>query len=160
MTGEWPPKSATKDEIIASSRGPGRQLCYDIVAQLIAFMGNGQCVLSVQDVRAWVAHQRGLDLRHGQLESLKLLRGALMAAGLKSPKARFRIDGILTNVVANFVIPEDAGWAQLKDRYKTVEALWPVAGTGNGAGSAAPGSGPAAAAGVATNQGQGPAEYM
>ena len=33
-TGEWPPKSATKEEIIAASRGPGRQLCYDIVAQL------------------------------------------------------------------------------------------------------------------------------
>ena len=49
-----------------------------------------------------------------------------MAAGLKSPKARLKIDGVMTNVVANFVIPEDAGWAQLKDRYKKVVALWPA----------------------------------
>ena len=129
-TGEWPPKSATKEEIIASSRGPGRQLCYDIVAQLQAG-GHGRCVLSVQDVRAWVAQQRGIELRHGQLESLKVLRGALMAAGLKSPKTRFKIDGVLTNVVANFVIPDDIGWAGLKAHYKLVGALWP-AEAGNG----------------------------
>ena len=72
-----------------------------------------------------------------------------MAAGLKSPKARLKIDGVMTNVVANFVIPEDAGWAQLKDRYKKVVALWPAAGTGNGP----------VWAGTVQGQGPGPPEY-
>ena len=145
-TGEWPPKSATKDEIVAASRGPGRQLCYDIVEQLqhwvadqIAAGGTGECVLGVHDVRAWVALQRSMDLGNSKLESPKLLRGALMGAGLKSPKKRFKIEGVLTNVVANFVIPEDAGLASFSGRYKKVPALWPLeaAPAANGARRAA-----------------------
>ena len=167
-TGEWPPKSATKDEIVAASRGPGRQLCYDIVEQLqhwvadqIAAGGTGECVLGVHDVRAWVALQRSMDLGNSKLESPKLLRGALMGAGLKSPKKRFKIEGVLTNVVANFVIPDDIGWARLKAHYKLVGALWPAeAGNGQAAnGAGASGSGQAAA-GVAAGVAAGPREYL
>ena len=85
------------------------------------------CVLAVNDVRAWVAHKRGMLLDNQRLESPLTIRNALHAAGLKGPKTRFKVAaGVLSQVVANFPIPEHATWPELKSHLKRSDELWPL----------------------------------
>jgi hypothetical protein len=137
-TSHHAPMTGAKKEIIAESRSPGARMAYEL-AEEVAKMAREKddedntltpvkVVLSVSDVRAWVAGRRQLPLDDPRLESPLMLRKAMKAAGLKEPRRvagqgevrRFNIDGLLHFVVANFVIEPDAKWASpgLKDLYK------------------------------------------
>src|SRR5262249_50436939 len=95
-TGAHAPMTGAKREIINEGRSPGARLAYDL-AEIVVKMGydhkddegkeqkERKIVLSMNDVRQWVAKQRQMTLDDQRLEKLLTLRKAMKAAGMKEP---------------------------------------------------------------------------
>jgi ribosomal protein S17E len=95
-------------------------------------------VLVVDEVREWVAEKRnlqnayGLDLNSHKLEGVATLRKSLIEGGLTQPlsmpgeQRRFKIDGRMRYVVANFPIPLNAKWTSIEPFRRKPKDLWPV----------------------------------
>jgi len=130
-TGAHAPMTDAKREIIAESRSPGAKLAYDLAEMVVKMRydhkddeGKEQkgrkIVLSMADVRQWVATQRQMSLNDQRLETLLTLRKAMIEAGMNEPRderggvRRYQIDGCPTYVVANFEIKPTEKWPDLK----------------------------------------------
>lgn len=132
--GEDAPTSSRKAEIIDASRSDGKRMAYDL-GRLAVALGKekgddtGKVILSLDDVRRFVAEQRKLDLSDHRLEKRTTLAEQLTDAGMIVPERRpddkdaVRRFQIKTGenkepVVANFLIRAEERWPELVRFYK------------------------------------------
>lgn len=119
-TGEHAPMTGQKKDLIAESRSPGKQLAFELGETTVK--SGDKIILAANDVRAWVAEQRGLGHSDSRLEGKRPLLNALKAAGMKEAMRqssgetrRFKVDGGTNDyIVANFEIQPGAHWEDLK----------------------------------------------
>ena len=134
LQGEHAPETSLKKEIIAEGRSEGERLAFDLGLVVKEKETEQKIVLAMEDVRNWVAEQRKIyDPNDRHLEKSATLRKAMIAAGLREPKAkgevrrRFRIrNAVYSYVVANFEIGEGMEWTDLREFYVDPEALKPL----------------------------------
>jgi hypothetical protein len=150
-TGEHAPTSATKEEVIAESRSVGEQIAFDLARHALDMNTADkdkpakkleEIVLAIEDVRAFVALQRGMLVSDRRLEKSLELRKAMKQAGLFEPKPsdrgerlrRYKInrataanpDFVMSYVVANFEIEAKTEWEAIKARYRKPGEVWPM----------------------------------
>jgi hypothetical protein len=138
-TGDHAPLTSMKQEVINESRSVGQQLAYDL--GIAAMKAQQEVILTVEEVRRWVAEKRRMDLSDPKLEKPRTLKRVMMAAGMKEPKTapeemrkRYKVgidengkrDYIKTYVVANFEIAEGIEWDAVKEHHKLPENVWPL----------------------------------
>jgi Family of unknown function (DUF5906) len=134
-TGDHAPMTSAKEEVIAESRSMGEQIAHDL-GKLVAEM-NEKVVLTIYEVCAFVANQRGIAPDDHKLEKPYAIRHALTQAGLRESKMRHG-DGAMrhmvkigsggfqvkTYVVANFPIEPGTEWPELAPHHKDPVNLW------------------------------------
>ena len=150
-TGDHAPTSATKAEIISKSRTVGEQIAFDLGVHALEMNTVSEerpedelveVVLTIEEVRAFVAQKRGgLSQNDPRLETPLELRKALVRAGLREPEVemgksrpRFMVNignsqtatWVKTFVVANFEIKPATRWDQLKAHHKKPGDVWPM----------------------------------
>jgi hypothetical protein len=144
-TGDHAPLTGMKQEIINESRSDGQRLAYDL--GVAATKAQNKAVLTVEEVRRWVAGQRRMDLSDHRLEKAMSLKRALVAAGMKEPKLapgetrrRYKVDispridrlkngphdYVNTYVVANFEIAAGTEWDAIKEHQEPPADVWPL----------------------------------
>jgi hypothetical protein len=138
-TGDHAPLTSMKQEVINESRSVGQQLAYDL--GIAAMKAQQEVILTVEEVRRWVAEKRRMDLSDPKLEKPRTLKRVMMAAGMKEPKTapeemrkRYKVgidengkrDYIKTYVVANFEIAEGIEWDAVKEHHKLPDNVWPL----------------------------------
>ena len=136
------PTSSTKDEVIAKSRTVGEQVAHDL-GEIVLEMNTEseerpgdmpkKVVLSVDDVREHVARYRQIAKDDPRLEKARVIKMALVQAGLQEPKLlpnqkqrRYLVDSTsktMTYVVANFQIEPNTEWKNLKLFHKKVQDI-------------------------------------
>jgi hypothetical protein len=128
-TGEHAPMSAAKEEIVTDSMSDGERIAFDFgehVAEL-----NTKIVLSVDDVRDFVATRLQIHREDRSLASPLAIRRTLVRAGLREPKLargekrkRFPIaahGGRKSYIVANFNIEPGTKWEDIKGYYENAD---------------------------------------
>lgn len=87
--GDRPPNSTIKNEVISISRSDGARLALDFVEHVKAYAAahpdEGPLVFKVDEIRAWIAMHRGLDMNDRRMEKLMTLRKVLRGAGFFEP---------------------------------------------------------------------------
>jgi uncharacterized protein DUF5906 len=152
--GEHAPSTTRKLEVIAEARSPGAQLAHDLAVLARDFKLRNpatneyepaRVILTLHDVRLWVAGKRRLDLDNPRLEKALTLRKAMKQAGLIEPAAvdgngrrRFDVEQIddagdpvsgpciKTYLVANFVIEPGQTWDDVKGFRWAPSHVWPT----------------------------------
>ena len=132
VTGAHAPDSGRKKDVITESRAAGQDYAIEFAALVLA--REEPTVISVNSFREAVAIRRERDRTLNHLESASTLRDALEAGGLLPPERgekedrtqRFRVNGELSYVVANFLIEAGVSWEELKKHYVEVATLWPL----------------------------------
>jgi hypothetical protein len=138
--GERAPSSAAKEEIVTDSMSDGERIAFDFgghVAELNTESDERpakkplhKIVLSVDDVRDYVATRLQIHREDSKLASPLAIRRALVRAGLKEPRLargetrkRFKIEGrsAKSYVVANFEIEPGTKWEGIKDFYQNAD---------------------------------------
>jgi hypothetical protein len=114
-TGEHAPMTTAKEDVIAESRSDGQRLAFELAQAAMA--QQRQIVLRVDEVRAWVARERSMEINDHRVEKLRTLRKALRDGGMigpLTPDGRISIDGRRQGLVANFELSRDANWGALR----------------------------------------------
>jgi len=139
-TGDHAPLTSMKQEIINESRSTGQQLAYDLGIAAMKVQDKFKVVLTVEEVRRWVAEKRRIDMNDPKLEKHRTLKRVLMAAGMKEPKTapeetrkRYNVDvgerehdKVMTYVMANFEIAEGLEWDAVKEHHWLPKDIWPL----------------------------------
>src|SRR5262249_23595990 len=137
--GERAPASDAKKEIVVDSMSDGERIAFDFGEHVVELNTESETrpaekvqkiVLSIDDVRDWVATQLQISRTDQSLDKAYVIRRALVRAGLKEPKLargevqrRYKIEGSKSYVVANFEIAPKTEWPDLKEHYRTAEAV-------------------------------------
>jgi len=134
-TADHAPHSSSKDSAIRESMTDGQRIAMDIAMEMIRrAQDQQQVVVAIEEVRAKIAHRRGMTRSEQFTEkSTVILRtmmsiGALYTARDNGQLVRYSIDqgnGVMvkTYVIANFPIRSEMGWSYLKQFYVSVEQL-------------------------------------
>jgi Family of unknown function (DUF5906) len=139
-TGEHAPMSAAKEQIVADSMSDGERIAFDFGEHVAELNTKSKTrpeeklqniVLSVDDVRDFVATQLQIHREDLRLASPLAIRRALVRAGLREPKLakgekrkRFSIaarGGRMSYVVANFEIAAGAKWEHIEKHYQNAD---------------------------------------
>ena len=138
--GQHAPDTARKREIIEEGRSQGYRLAFDLAERICAMKDPldpqkvQPVVVAVDEVRSWVASQRGIRVSDSKLERGSTLQKAMHAGGLRfadkkagERQRRFTItrtgtygDRKFTSaVMANFQITADDDWDKIKAFYQS-----------------------------------------
>jgi hypothetical protein len=123
--GEHSPWTTMKQEVVEAGMSDGQILAYDLAKQVAELPE--KIILSVTDVRGWVASWRELNVNDHRMEQTHTIRRALRAGGLQNPELRdgrtprFKIHKTLSQVVANFRIDSGMKWEDLGSSYMKME---------------------------------------
>jgi len=122
-TGDHAPMTTAKAEVIAESRSEGQRLAYDLAVAVAH--DNKKVVLRVDEVRSWIATERGMQPDNQKLERPLTIRKAMKAGGLVEPKhdpnkkeQRMMADGRPRYLLANFEIKAGTTWDDIKEHHK------------------------------------------
>ena len=133
LRGQHAPTTTRKSELIAEGRSDGYQLAFDLASSICS--EPVKVVVAVEDVRHWVARERGLNVDDYRMERAATLLKAMKKGGLQAPtnrpgesNRRFDITTktgrkFKSYVAANFHIEADADWKEIKDYYRESEDL-------------------------------------
>jgi hypothetical protein len=140
--GEHAPTSAAKEEIVSDSMSDGERIALDFGEHVVELNTKSETrpaeklekiVLSVDDVRDFVATKLQVHREDDRLVSPLAIRRILARAGLREPKLakgekrkRFPITargGRRSYVLANFEIAAGAKWEGLKGVYRTPDEV-------------------------------------
>jgi hypothetical protein len=142
-TGERAPTSAAKKEMIAESMSDGARIAFDFGEVVVGMNAPEKdrpekelkkVLLAVDDVRDWVASRLQISKNDRDLDKPRVIRRALVRAGLQEPRLargetrtrRFLVAAdrkAMSYVVANFEIEAGAEWKDLKEFYKVPDAI-------------------------------------
>jgi Family of unknown function (DUF5906) len=133
LTGDHAPHTARKRDVVAESRSEGQRMTYDLGCLAMARKDLEKIVLRVDEVREWVAAQRGLALNDHRVERQLTLRKILRFAGLTEPELiagksdrRMMIEGRYREVVANFELGGQITWDKIKAHHKKPGDVIPI----------------------------------
>lgn len=125
-TGERPPESTAKAAIIAASKSEGRLLALDFGEEFAAM---APAVVTVADIRNWVAAKRGIGLDDRRLEKeatlldeLDGVPGLVIWKGDQRPKIGGR-RGSKASVVFNFVPKPGETWSAFEKQLVALEKI-------------------------------------
>lgn len=130
-TGDHAPTSKRKRTIAEASRSEGQQLAAHFAENLIAHPE--KAIVSVKDVRRWIAIQRGFRRANGDadLGERRLERPATITGVLKQIEGvcvwaddlRPKLNGTREAVVMNFTPDPGSRWADIKDHLTDLEGV-------------------------------------
>lgn len=130
LTGAHAPETVAKSEVIDESMSEGQRIAQDLARAAIARQPEN-IVLIVPEVRDFIAVERRMDPNDPRLEKPTTIRKALRRGGMKEPRRvkggdpRIKIGKTYKSVVANFDIPTEASWADIKDYHRQPSDLIP-----------------------------------
>jgi hypothetical protein len=114
-----------KREVIEAGMSEGQILANGLATELVNYPE--KVIISVREAREWIASWRSINVNDHRMEKQHTICKALRDGGLKEPalrsgrRPRFKIQGVLTPVVANFEIEPSMEWEDLKASYKAMQ---------------------------------------
>jgi hypothetical protein len=131
-TGERAPYTSMKGEMIEASRSEGQQLAHEMAEYLMR--KTDPSVMAINDVRAWIASKRGINVDSDKLEKPTTIIKAMRFAKVKVIKDvegkpdRFMVDDRRSYLIANFdhEPTETQSWHTFKDKRRVPEEIWPM----------------------------------
>jgi len=125
--GEHAPMTTRKRDVIEAGMSEGQVIANGLATELANFPE--KVIISVREAREWIASWRSLNVNDHRMEKQHTICKALRDGGLKEPalrsgrRPRFKIQGVLTPVVANFEIELGMEWEDLKASYKSMKEV-------------------------------------
>lgn len=127
--GDVAPTSAAKEELIVASMSEGERLIHDLAVNVME-RAPERVVLTVPQVRGWLAARRDMRLSDARLEKPDTIAKALRRAGLTvwTNNDRVKVGGERVAVALNWSeTPGASTWAaDLKPHQRTIADAWPT----------------------------------
>jgi hypothetical protein len=129
------PDTSTKRAIQNENVPPGQDFARQLAHTAMGMMGNSppvKVVLTMPDVREWVARRRGILTSDRTMDSASNLKKAMMKVGMMIPypdlngETRLDVKSHRTVVLANFELPPGTNWADIKEHHVTADKLLPL----------------------------------
>ena len=125
-TGDEAPPSTAKLRSIEESRSDGERLVHDLGVQIKE--NPEKIIVRLDEIRTWLAGKKAqLDRQtygdNGRLllETPETISKVLHGCKLKRPAKRYKEEGLQFRIAANFTIPDDKEWKDLKPHCREPE---------------------------------------
>ena len=127
-TGDEAPPSTAKLRSIEESRSDGERLVHDLGVQIKK--NPEKIIVRLDEIRTWLAGKKAqLDRQtygdNGRLllETPETISKVLHGCKLKRPAKRYKEEGLQFRIAANFTIPDDKEWKELKTHCRKPEEV-------------------------------------